>query len=569
MDLNQDSNVATGLETMVQSLCLLSSPQNVRGYLPLSQMHPAYGMSCQRTAMVQQYVSAPPQKRRKLWHSAPGAVYLSRTQSRQQKISLVNFNSTRSKRQHSLAKAQSISPTPAKSMLQQCSGLSRLKQHLYNNTFFTLPQDEMLKTLGRAFRKELRYLKHAYAIAYPAGLSPSSSSPSRILYPKSEGYPEIDRTLNGILALRWLYLNDYTSFTYNQSSQKLSLESFHNLREFFASTLENFQNHDALFTLIVMQMTNDLGKSSTLLADIQAITKTTSETNHDAIMEKVVTATDHLIPSLQTLDLTWQLMVKKLIKLSASYNPAQLIQGECQSVALQILTTGYTEFELNMKFAELFLDLSGAAGHVNHEGAKTMTQPTFQGMMKAREICIEVARGELSTETAYEEMLKFRLVLLEGYQAIEITDEWYAIARLLSMGRVATADAADLYVDVFRSLEKSVQQRLITNLVLSKPTSDGKMLHGIQPTYFPSLLALVSGGHDGKFAMLKALFTFLADVMQADLGQISVGTKSFELKDVLIAERDVRHVARMVKTGDVGFLYNNESMPQVQIAKTI
>lgn len=570
MDLNQKPNLTEDLETMTESLCLLRTHWDPCPQLSTVSQSFAECNTLFQHCNIQQYGSTMQQHQTNALPTrrTPGKLPRQLRPSRK--------DSKKSKRQ--------AEPLKSRSMSRGSPGLEILRSQLEHGLFFQLDQDEMYRCISRAFHKEIRYLKHAYATFYPAGLEPSSDAPSRILF--AEGFPEIDRTLNGILALRWIVLNDYESFTNNQRFHKLTEESFFELRQFFQDSLDDFQDHEAMYALIVMQMTNDLGKSTKLVEDLTAIDEDdiSADMNHDAVMDRVIDRAEDLIPSLISLQPDWNKMVKKLIKLSAQYNPAQLIQGECQSIALEaLIKKKYDEFELDMKFMELFLDLSGAAGHVNHEGAKAMTEPTYRGMMRAREISIEVASGGMSTEDAYDSILQFRIDLLGPVSnRIRIDDlsnnEDYTITRLLSMGRVVGPEDATLYADVFRNLEEEVQVQLIENLVLSQATvvlahtdEEVDMLYGIQPTYFPSLLALVTGEYEEKFAMLTALFTFLAEALQVELYQVLTSSEDLdgmEVEDILIAERDVRHLAEKVKRGDTSFVYNNQDMPRVQIAKT-
>ncbi|MBK7845377.1 MAG: hypothetical protein IPJ71_17155 [Bdellovibrionales bacterium] len=81
-------------------------------------------------------------------------------------------------------------------------------------------------------------------------------TPSVFLF--AEDIVEVNRTAVGYLALKWILANDYETFTQNQAPPvRLSLESFSELRSYVLATLKNPEDFDAM---IVMILTNDLGK---------------------------------------------------------------------------------------------------------------------------------------------------------------------------------------------------------------------------------------------------------------------------------------------------------------------
>ena len=440
-----------------------------------------------------------------------------------------------------------------------------LIRSIRDDSFFSMNRFDVLHVLKRAFQKELDYLKSAYAAACPDPLDLRSSSPSELLF--HERIPEVDRTLTGILALRWLRNNDYDSFTQNQvATFKLSRRSFRELRSFFDAGLDRYTNHEAIFTLIVMQMTNDLGKSSQLADQLRSRLPygTSPSTNHDMVMEQVLQHCDLLIPSIQRLPRRQRALVRRLVRLSADFNPGSLVQAECMPAALEVLQELQIDpLELDMKFMELLLDVGGARGHVDHEGAATMTEPTFQGYMEARLQSLNVVEGHLQPEQAYERILQHRLRTLAdaGYKGdFDTTSpKVSAKARLFCMGRIADATTAELYDDVYEKLPPYIQDRLERGLSLhARPA--------VQPTYMPAMLAWVRGPNQAlREEQLAALLTYLSRVLDVNEGSLP--------QDVEIVERDVKGTLEDLIQSDAfrenpfSIVNDNTELPVTEITK--
>lgn len=441
-----------------------------------------------------------------------------------------------------------------------------LHQSIEDDSFFSMSRSEVLQVLKRAFKKELEYLKSAYAAACPGPADLQSQSPSELLFHRR--VPEIDRTLTGILALRWLRNNDYDSFTQNQiSTSRLSRRSFRELRAFFDAGLGGYTDHEAVFTLVVMQMTNDLGKSSALAHDLQIRLPAGRHVsgNHDMVMQQVLQYSHHLVPSIQHLSRHQRSLVHKLIVLSAEFNPGQLVQAESSPATLDTLVELHVDSaELDMKFMELFLDVAGARGHVDHEGAATMNEPTFQGYMQARVQSQKVTDGQLRPEQAYEGMLQHRLDMLSdaGYiHDLDVTQSRKAVAkaRLLCMGRVADPVIAEFYEDVYEQLPAYTQGGLERGLnIYATPA--------VQPTYMPAMLSWVRGPKRAE--QLAALLTYLARMVQLSEEDLSALPD-----DVEIVERDVKDILEPLVKSDAfrekpfSVVNDDTELPVMEIAK--
>lgn len=112
------------------------------------------------------------------------------------------------------------------------ANFDRLRQSILDHSFWTTSDDGVLLFLKDIFHTELRNLESAYTTEPSSGRRGETPSPSQIMFPNEEmDYGEIDRTMVGIVALRWLHDGNYNAFTRNQMPRdsKLEPESFDHL----------------------------------------------------------------------------------------------------------------------------------------------------------------------------------------------------------------------------------------------------------------------------------------------------------------------------------------------------
>lgn len=442
---------------------------------------------------------------------------------------------------------------------------SELCSHVYAHDIFDLEQKEYISVIYKAYRREIEYLKTAWVAPVKSGPQYRTLPPSDFLFGKR--YGEVDRTLTGIYALRWIHHNDYESYTQNQPLEtKLSLATFQEMRQLF----QKYDRPEDILTLIMMQMTNDLGKSKNLqnLYDQEHPGRMESQVNHDMMMYYVVRDHPELVPSFQRLPVGEQSLVSRLLCVSAEFNPAQLVQSECPPEAMLILqeqdwSFDLAEEELDRKFLELLLDLSGALGQIDHEGAKTMTEPVVRSLLHALKMSKAVARNRLTVAEAYYQVLEQRLDLLkeagwDGNLDIRHSDRDFAKTRLFCMGRVDTKTKAEFFDQVYENLATQVQRDLEWGLRID---------HNIarQATYMPGMIA-----NCNTTEQLTALFHYLSRVLfikQSDLDELG------HYDDIVILERDVMwtigDIVKQQAFKEQPSQYINEetALPKLQVLK--
>src|SRR5690554_1539272 len=130
----------------------------------------------------------------------------------------------------------------------------------------TISDTEFLHLVHDDFSPELERLKRAYSASSTGIPRPATPSPSHILY--GEAFPEVNRTLVGVLALLWIHNGQYDAFVATQpDGVKLTRESFSWLGSFFASALAG---PSGFYALLASMVINDLGKDPHLAQDCLA-----------------------------------------------------------------------------------------------------------------------------------------------------------------------------------------------------------------------------------------------------------------------------------------------------------
>ncbi|KAI0454686.1 hypothetical protein F5B21DRAFT_514574 [Xylaria acuta] len=382
-------------------------------------------------------------------------------------------------------------------------------------SFFAISDDEkILHIVQQRFPQELERLKRAYSIANPNATPPSTASPSQVLF--GGQFNEVNRTLVGVLALRWIYNDQYHVFRGTQpDSVALTRESFNWIRHVFKAGLNSDDDLIALLTSIVV---NDLGKDPQLAADYRAKTgEDISAQNHDLILLKAVEA--GLVPSLDCLPAEDKADILRGMKLGAEFNFGQLAQAENIPVCLTALLElrGHSRaFEL--RFMEQLLDIAGAGGHEDWTCAKKLLESIFDSYRDVYDAARAVISGGMGLRDAYNLILARRGQMLreKGFRQLKIDNaDNRALMRLLCMGGVADLSAAQLYDSVWADLEAETKASLIADLNVDGSVDQLVVL----PTYAPALLTKgvdVSGqgSTDEKQKRLRSLLRYLGRVLK-------------------------------------------------------
>ena len=432
-----------------------------------------------------------------------------------------------------------------------------LYQTVHAGFFFTINDDEILREIHNDFPQELDRLKRAYSIREPGATLPLTLSPSQVLY--GTEYDEINRTLVGILALRWLHNGQYELFVGTQPGPaRLTRDSFAWTRKVF---VEGIRNPADLYALITSTVINDLGKDPQLTSDYLDWTgEDVSGLNHDMILLKAVTS--GLIQSLDRLTPKHKSDIIRGLTLGAEFNFGQLAQAEnVPACLLGLLDMEGQPRAFELRFMEQLLDIAGAAGHSDWTCAKKLTEAIYQAYRDVYDVATAIISGDLDLRDGYDLILIRRGDLLRqtGFRALDVRKpEDRALLRLLCMGSVADQEMAELYDDVWASCDESTKDSLVHMLNL-----DGSVLEpAVQPTYMPAMLTrgvgtVESRTTDRRKRTLNSLLRYLARVLTV-IEKLD--------KPIIVIERNVLGTLKDVM-GTQDFEENPEILESVPVPK--
>lgn len=344
-------------------------------------------------------------------------------------------------------------------------------------------------------------------------------TPSELLF--GSDITEVNRTAVGFLALKWILADDYGSFTANQAPPiKLKQESFAELRDYVLSVLKTPLDVDAM---IVMILTNDLGKVKRFheLAE-KAIGR--AIVDHDQILFVGFNDWPEMSPNFLRLHDKQKSWILNGLNMGAGLNIAQFAQAEnlpASLAAVKVVAGKPEAFEF--KFVEMLLDVAGASGHIDSNGAKVMIEPVFQNFMLARRALTQVIDGH-SLREGYDQILvaKNNLLVKLGANSLEVNrPRDRALLRLLTLRRTTNLAQSSELIEVFSRLPANVQALLISELNVDG-IEDGL---GILPYYAPALinnaLSKLANVKDGSRLALSTTMTAMARVFQlARVGEL-------------------------------------------------
>lgn len=407
--------------------------------------------------------------------------------------------------------------------LFKMAGTARPQCHLletvHRGQFYDMDEKTLLHQIKECFAPELARLKNAVAVEgneeqRKSNGTVDSPSPSQILY--GTNYDEINRTLVGILALRWIHNDDYARFTTGQIVEyRLTRDSFQALRKLFT---DNVKTPDDLFTLILSMIINDLGKDPNLKHDYTNLTRIEiSDQNHDSILLEAANA--DMIPALHYLDAEKRAEVMKGLELGSELNAGQLAQAESVPFNLEGLYNmrGH-QHAFELKFLEQVLDVAGAAGHLYSMGSKNFIEPVYQAFKTVHEVSLDIIEGKSTLRQGYDKVLTKRGNMLygKGFRRLSVSnDEERALLRLLTMGRTADVEQAKLFSNAFHALDKSDKDKLVAGLNVDGNVNETAVL----PYYMPAILSKTlettrDSGDEGRRRALTSLMRYLAKVLE-------------------------------------------------------
>ncbi len=425
--------------------------------------------------------------------------------------------------------------------MKKLSTDNKLQQTVFQGIFFDVDDAKALHMIADAFVPELERLKNASTASEPGtGDKGEDISPSCLLFGKE--YDEVNRTLVGILALKWIWNHDYEAFTSSQNKfVKLKPETFDRLHKLFKDGLQEKQDQ---FSLLTSTIINDLGKDPALAEDVSKITGLPAHAiNHDMVIYEAAKA--DIIPCIRRLDPKLKEELFLGLKLGSTLNGGQLAQAENVPGNLEgLLEMRGHRHAFDLKFLELILDVAGAAGHLDSRCAKMMIEPVAQAYLTTHEVALDIIEGRSSLREGYDTVLIRRAEMLveKDFRLLSVQNpEERALLRMLLMSRTADAEQAELFSKAFDALPLSIRRKLVNGLNVDG-YQDGK---AILPYYMPAMFseALENVSREAlpaKIDAMSSLMRFLTRVLD--------GTRSVPGKEGKVVERNLMFARATIKS---------------------
>ena len=412
---------------------------------------------------------------------------------------------------------------------------------------FHYDDKDYILLFSKAFKPELYSLKNASPTAESSPYSEMKTyrneeyvSPSQRIY--NGDYIEVNRTLIGMLALKWLMAGDYEAFTCQQPpAVKLKIESFQELRALFEDGSKDPKN---LYALLVATVVNDLGKDPDLFKDVFAKGRQDLiGQNHDMVVYAAAEA--NMIELLNDFDDDMRADLLLGLKFGSALNGAQLAQAENVPGNLEgAHAMKNHERAFTIKYMELLLDVAGADGHIDARGANSMSEPVFQAFKATRQVLLDIASEKCDLRAGYDQVLTQRQEMLEklGFNKLSVTVQCdRALLRLLAMSRSATKQQADRVSEAFRGLPPDTFNALVNGLSVDG-WNDGT---AVLPYYIPAIFAETI--RSTKEMSEETQVAALSSVMRL-LSRVYNGTKQFPGQPGRVVECNLSYLQDVVKS---------------------
>lgn len=443
---------------------------------------------------------------------------------------------------------------------------SKLWHAISEERFWRMPEDDVVLLIRDEFPQELERLKNAYSVKSTGVKRPTTPSISERMY-DGKNYDEINRTILGVLVLRWIILEDYEQFVRNQKPElALKPESFKWLHKLFWDKLNT---PDDAYALVLSMIINDLGKDPNLAADYANLKgEDISNVNHDMILLCAIEA--DMVPALDRLTKEHREVMMDGIRLGAELNFGQLAQAENAPASLAGLEDMRgKDRAFQFRFMEQVLDVSGAKGHEDWTAALVMIEPVFQSYHNVYDVAGGIINGTFTLRQGFDVILTRKMKFLgnAGYQhSFDIRKPAdRALLRLFCLGNTNSADNAEIFrVAFFETIPETEREILVHGLNVDGSEEEP----AIQPTYTPAMLAKAMGNtpngtKEEKVRAIAAMLRYLAKVFKR-ARTITQG--------VTVVEREVRIVDPVVsgeRFREKPEIVIQEPVPEDQVANRV
>jgi hypothetical protein len=416
------------------------------------------------------------------------------------------------------------------------------------------------------FREMMKLYPELEMLKGDVAASPSlakASSNAEVMSQKLFGakHPEFDRTALAILNIKWAMQNKYDAMTSPQTgANKLSQESFNDLKKYTSSILKDAEHVDAMMTYMAI---HDLGKVKSF--EEKARSLGIKSVDHDRILNEVIEKRPDLLPSYSRLSPKYQKMIKE--GLAADFNMGQFMQGENVAASLAKLKTLSPDAR-DFYMYHVLMDIGGVTGHVNTRGSVLLNEKIYQNFRIAQESLAGLSKGK-SVEDVYADYL-----IKQGSRLGIATDTPFGKAAV----RVSLMSGANDKISAKKaeSALKGLAEPLRISLVTDLNKMGGLAEKATLVYYAPALLSNsakigaelkpIGGFEEGLQNGLKTLANVYAEAAKSTVtsGVVTVNVKA--LADEAAAGKAAEMAASKVA---IGFENANEGMAAVQRVKDV
>jgi len=357
--------------------------------------------------------------------------------------------------------------------------------------------------------------------ASPFGITmahPEKPLASEKIFNKS--HPEFDRTIAGILVLKWFLNDNYEKLVSVQKPEvKLTRARFDEIRAYIKKVVHNEESLDAMITSMVI---NDLGKVTKISLETKKQTGVNS-VDHDVVLLAALNGKSSVSSSFDKLSKHYKTVIMK--GLEAKFNLGQFVQAENVAASLDGMKSLVGDQEsLDFFLVHALIDIAGVAGHKTQDGSMLLTEPLATSFYNGIEALRGFGQGKSSAQVYdYFLAMKGRTLGL----SIDTPENKTAI-RLATMLGLTKADDAALVIQALKHLPDNTRAILNREMNLYG-TNDGE---AILIYYAPAIISNIRAAIDKKGGQgltkesLGLAFTTLARIyMNARIEIASAGRK--------------------------------------------
>lgn len=345
--------------------------------------------------------------------------------------------------------------------------------------------------------------------ASPFGITlahPEKPLASERLFGKA--HAEFDRTVAGVLVLKWFMSGNYDQLVSVQKPEvRLSRQRFDEIAAYIKKVVHN---KESLNAMIISMVINDLGKVTQFAVKAKKETGVES-VDHDIVLLAALNKDKAVSSSFSSLSKHYKAVMMK--GLEAKFNLGQFVQSENVAASLE----GMKSLVGDQESADFFLvhaliDIGGVAGAKTQDGSMLLTEPLATSFFTGIEALRGFGQGK-SSEQVYEDFIEFkgRMFSLNSKDRLQRT-----AIRLATMLGLTNSRDAHRVVEALEALPRNTLAILQKEMSLSGVDDGTAILIYYAPAIVSNVRAAIdkTGGDGLSAESLEIGFTTLARIYQ-------------------------------------------------------